>query len=112
MDEKSKVYVLTDERSVILRCEGGYTIGNIKNISEWTLIAEGDGDRFNLCQTHYFDALYTDDGIPRYKLIESVPVLRMPSEIDADRKPPHYEPTIEERINDLEIAICEIMDAI
>lgn len=112
MDEKSKVYVLTDERGVILRCEGGYTIGNIKNISEWTLIGEGYGDRYNLCQTHYFDSLYTDDGIPRYKLMDGVPVLRMPSEIESDRVPAHYEPSLEERINDLEIAICEIIDSL
>ena len=85
MDEKSKVYVLTDERGVIMRCEGGYTIDNIDDISKWTLIAEGDGDRFNLCQSNYFDALYTDDGIPRYKLLDGVPVMRMPSEIEADR---------------------------
>lgn len=85
MEDKSKVYVLTDEQNRILRCEGGYTIGNIENISEWTLIGEGTGDRHNLCQTHFFDSLYTDDGIPRYKLLEGVPVLRMPSEIEADR---------------------------
>ena len=85
MDEKSKVYVLTDEQNRILACDGGYTIGNIQNISKWTLIGEGDGDRYNLCQTHYFDSLYTEDGIPRYKMIEGVPVMRMPSEINADR---------------------------
>ena len=85
MDEKSKVYVLVDERGVILRCDGGYTIGNIDDISKWTLIGEGTGDRYNLCQSNYFDALYTEDGIPRYKLLDGVPVMRMPSEIEADR---------------------------
>lgn len=112
MNERSKVYVLTDERGVILRCEGGYTAGNIENIADWILIAEGTGDKYNLCQTHFFDAIRTEDGIPRYKLLDGVPVLRLPSEIDADRVPAHYEPSLEERINDLEIAICEIMDAI
>ena len=85
MDEKSKVYALVDPDGRILACDGGYTISNIEDISAWILIDEGEGDRYNLCQSHYFDALRTDDGIPRYKLLEGVPVLRMPSEIDADR---------------------------
>ena len=64
---KSKVYVYTDEKSRIICCEGGYTIGNTKDLAGWTLIDEGNGDRYNLCQSHYFeDGLYTEVGIPRY----------------------------------------------
>ena len=57
---KSKVYVKLDNQNRVIQCEGGYTIDNIKNIGEWTLIDEGEGDRFNLCQSNYFDGgLYT-----------------------------------------------------
>lgn len=85
--EKSKVYIKIDEKSRILACEGGYTITNIKNIDEWIFIDEGEGDRYNLCQTHYFDdGLFTEDGICRYKYIDGDCALRDASEIEADRK--------------------------
>lgn len=83
---KSKVYVLLDGDK-IKRCEGGYTMGNIQNIAEWTLIDEGNGDKYNLCQSHYFDGgLYTDDGIHRWKYVDGQCVLRTDAEIEADRE--------------------------
>lgn len=81
---KSKVYVLLDERSRVLRCEGGYTMSNIDNIDKWTYVDEGYGDKYNLCQAHYFDQLYTEDGIPRYKYADSACVLRSDAEIAED----------------------------
>ena len=85
-DMKSKVYIRIDDNGCILRCEGGYTMGNIKNTDEWILIDEGLGDRYNLCQSNYFDGgLYTDDGIPRYKWDGERAVERTEEEIEADR---------------------------
>lgn len=82
---KSKVYVLLDGDKII-RCEGGYTMSNIQDIDAWTYIDEGSGDRYNLCQIHYFDGgLYTDDGITRYKLEDGHAVARTDEEIEADR---------------------------
>ena len=90
----SKVYVLTDDRSRIIRCEGGYTIGNIADFTGWVQIDEGPGDKYNLCQSHYFDGgLYTDDGIPRYALADGAPVLRSDEEIEADRAAIVHAPT-------------------
>ena len=95
---KSRVYVLTDERKRITRCEGGYTTP--ADLTGWLCIDEGTGDRFNLCQNHYFDGgLYTMDGIPRYKLQDGAPVLRSEEEIEADRaaRPdPVRQPTVAE----------------
>lgn len=85
-DIKSKVYVKTDERGRIIRCEGGYTAP--VDLSGWTEIDEGVGDRFNLAQSQYFpDGLYTDDGILRYKLLDGAPAERTAEELDADRLP-------------------------
>lgn len=85
MDDQSKVYILVDEECCILRCDGGYTIGNVDE-SRWILIDAGDGDRFNLCQSHYFEGgLYTEDGICRYKYVEGECVLRSETEMDYDR---------------------------
>ncbi len=82
---KSKVYIQADEQNRIIRCEGGYTTPKV--LSGWTYIDEGAGDRYNLCQSHYFDGgLYTTDGIPRYGLMDGKPVLRADDEIEADRK--------------------------
>lgn len=83
--QKSKVYVLLDERSSVLRCEGGYTMSNIDDVSQWTYIDEGTGDRYNLCQSHYLDGnLYTMQGIPRYKYKGGSCVLRSEAEIAED----------------------------
>lgn len=81
---KSKVYVMADELSRITRCEGGYTTPS--DLTGWTQIDEGTGDKYNLCQSHYFDGgLYTEDGIPRYKIVDGLAVERTPQEIAADR---------------------------
>lgn len=82
----SKVYIKTDLDGRILRCDGGYTVSNINDFSEWTLIDDGDGDRYNLCQTHYFDGgLRTWDGICRYAYDSGVVRMRTEEEIQTDR---------------------------
>lgn len=82
--KKSKVYVMADELSRITCCEGGYTTP--EDLTGWVQIDEGAGDRYNLCQSHYFpDGIYTKDGIPRYKLAGGKPVERTAEEIAADR---------------------------
>ena len=100
MDENvmSKVYVKANDYNLIIRCEGGYTIGNITDFTGWTLIDEGNGDKYNLCQSHYFPGgLYTEDGIPRYKLEGGQAVERTEEEIEADRASlPEPEPTAED----------------
>ena len=99
---KSKVYIQTDTDGRILRCEGGYTTPS--DLTDWTEIDEGTGDRYNLCQSHYFDGgLYTMDGIPRYRWDGSAAVLRTEEELEADRAArPAPPPTTNERIATLE----------
>ena len=78
----SKVYVLTDEQSRIIRCVGGYTTP--ADLSGWVQIDEGTGDHYNLGQPHYFEGgLHTEDGIPRYKLEDGKAVARTEEEIAA-----------------------------
>lgn len=100
MDENtSKVYVLADEQGRIIRCEGGYTTPI--DLTGWVQIDEGTGDRYNLCQSNYFDgSLYTEDGIPRYKLVDGKVVERTEEEIAADRAAlPAPEPTTAELLD-------------
>lgn len=99
MEIKSKVYVQTDDRDRITHCEGGYTIGNITDFTGWVQIDEGAGDKYNLCQSHYFDRIYTEDGIPRYKLVDGQAVERTQEEIEADRAAiPAPPPTAQEQL--------------
>lgn len=88
MDENtmSRVYIRVDAQGRIIRCEGGYTMSNIADVSEWIFIDEGSGDRYNLCQSNYFDGgLYTEDGICRYVWSNNKYRLRTEQEMDADR---------------------------
>lgn len=83
-ETKSKVYIQTDDRNRVIRCEGGYTTP--ANLAGWIEIDEGNGDRYNLCQSNYFDGgLYTFDGIPRYKWDGERAIERTETEIEADR---------------------------
>ena len=111
----SKVYVLPDERRCILRCEGGYTISNIEDITQWVLIDEGYGDRYNLCQSNYFTKpLYEKHGIPVYKLNElDKPVERTSEEIAEDVAAlPPIPPSPQERIAELEAENYDLKIAI
>ena len=85
----SKVYIKIDDKNRIIACDGGYTISNIENIIEWIFIDEGYGDKYNLCQTHYFDGgLFTEEMVCRYKYENGVAVLRTEEEINADTPKP------------------------
>ena len=103
-DDKSKVYIQTDADGRILRCDGGYTTP--ADLTGWLEIDEGNGDRYNLCQSHYFDGgLYTMDGIPRYHWDGSKAILRSEDELEADRSAitePESSGTIEDRVAALE----------
>ena len=85
MDEKSKVYALTDTVGRVIRIDGGYTINNIQDIEEWIFVDEGVGDRFDLCQNNYLPKPLTDErGVYRYKLASGGIVERTAAEMDAD----------------------------
>lgn len=102
-ETQSKVYIQTDDSGRILRCEGGYTTP--ADLTGWLEIDEGTGDRYNLCQSHYFDGgLYTMGSIPRYHWDGTQAVERTEEELEADRTAlPEPEPTtIEARVAALE----------
>ena len=103
-ETQSKVYIQTDTEGRIIRCDGGYTTPHDQ--TGWIEIDEGTGDKYNLCQSHYFDGgLYTMDGIPRYRWDGSAAVLRTEEELEADRAAipePKPSKTVEARLMALE----------
>ena len=111
-ETQSKVYIQIDTEGRILRCEGGYTTP--ADLTGWIEIDEGTGDKYNLCQSHYFDGgLYTMDGIPRYRWDGTQAVERTEEELEADRAarpapPPTTEEVLLELAADHEARLCEI----
>ena len=80
---KSRVYVLCDSESRILRLEGEYSLP--ADLTGWTKIDEGYGDRFSLAQSHYLDKPLYDGAVLRYKLVDGKVVERTAEEIEADK---------------------------
>ena len=109
---KSKVYIQTDTKGRIIRCEGGYTTP--ADLTNWIKIDEGFGDKYNLAQSHYLaKPLYTQDGIPQYKLDDGVVTPRTKDEIEADRSKlpqPEIQPTNKE-LMDAILELSKTMEA-
>lgn len=102
----SKVYIFVNKKSYIVRCEGGYTTP--KDLDGWIQIDEGIGDKYNLCQSNYFEGgLFTDDGIPRYKFTNGKVEERTEEEINNDRLPIIKN----QKINELRVANDSAIDA-
>ncbi len=80
---KSRVYVLTDSESRVLRLEGEYSLP--VNLDGWTKIDEGNGDKYALAQSHYLDKPLYDGAVLRYKLVDGKVVERTAEEIEADK---------------------------
>lgn len=89
LSPKSKVYVLIDSNNYITRIEGQYSLP--LDLTDWILIDEGYGDKYNLAQTHYFDKpLITQDGIYQYKLVGTTPIERSEEEIAVERETKNF----------------------
>ncbi len=80
---KSRVYVQTDSESRVLRLEGEYSLP--ADLTGWTKIDEGYGDRFSLAQSHYLEKPLYDGAVLRYKLVDGKVVERTAEEIEADK---------------------------
>lgn len=80
---KSRVYVLLDSESRVLRLEGEYSLP--ADLTGWTKIDEGIGDRFSLAQSHYLEKPLYDGAVLRYKLVDGKVVERTAEEIEADK---------------------------
>lgn len=76
-----RVYVQTDERGRITAVNSSAFVSD-----DWGAeIDQGFGDQYHHAQGNYFpQPIYTEDGIPRYKLVDGSPVERTEEEIAAD----------------------------
>lgn len=79
------VFVKTDESGCITEVNSSVFLSSTDG---WTKIDEGTGDRYHHAQGNYLPLpIYTEDGFPRYKLVDGKPVERTEEELDADRLP-------------------------
>ena len=80
--EPYRVYVQTDDGGRITAVNSSAFVS-----ADWgTEIDRGFGDKYHHAQGNYFTApVYTEDGIPRYKLVDGQAVERTEEEIGADR---------------------------
>lgn len=94
------VYVKVDESNRITAINSSAFLADVTG---WTEIDSGYGDKYHHAQGNYFDKpLYDERGICRYKLVNGRPVERTQEEMDADYVPPKVKPTDTERILQLE----------
>lgn len=82
------VYVQTDEQGRITAVNSSSFVS-----SNWgTEIDQGYGDQYHHAQGNYFpQPIYTEDGLPRYKLVDGQAVERTAEEVEADRGANHIE---------------------
>lgn len=91
-----RVYVQTDEQGRITAVNSSAFVS-----ADWgTEIDQGYGDQYHHAQGNYFPGpIYTDDGIPRYKLQDGQAVKRAEEEMEADRAAiPAPPPTAQEQL--------------
>ena len=94
------VYAKVDESNRITAINSSAFLADVTG---WTEIDSGYGDKYHHAQGNYFDKpLYDERGICRYKLVDGKPVERTQEEMDADYVPPEDKPTDAERISQLE----------
>ena len=105
-----KVYVRTDAEKRITAVNSA---AFLPDVSGWTEIDEGEGDKYNLAQAHYFpQPLIDDNGIFRYRLSDGSAVERSAEEMAADLAAiptPPYQPTDGERLDALEAAVLDLI---
>ena len=102
------VYVQTDEQGRITAVNSSAFVS-----ADWGAeIDQGYTDREHHAQGNYFpQPIYTDDGLPRYKLVDGQAVERTEDEIAADRAAiPAPPPTQEDRLSALEGALLALME--
>ena len=98
--EPYHVYVQTDEQGRITAINSSAFVS-----MEWgTEIDSGFGDRFHHAQGNYFPKpIYTQHGIPRYKLVDGKAEERTEEEIQVDISAlPPPPPSLSERVEALE----------
>ena len=83
-DIEYAVYAKTDDRNVITAINSS---AFLSDVTGWTEIDEGEGDKYHHAQNNYLSAGLTDEnGVFNYKLIDGKPELRTAEEKASELK--------------------------
>ena len=86
MNENDSVYVRTDDAGHIIDINSS---GFLSDLTGWTEIDQGQGDKYHHAQGNYLPGpLMTDGGAYRYKLVNGKVVECTPEEIAEEEKSP------------------------
>lgn len=98
------VYVKVDESNRVTSINSSAFLADVTG---WTEIDSGYGDKYHHAQGNYLDKpLYDKRCICRYKLVDGAAVERTQEEMDSDYVPPEVRPTDAERISELEAKLA------
>lgn len=104
------VYVKLDDANRITAVNSS---AFLRDVTGWTEIDSGYGDKYHHAQGNYFPMSIMDErGVYRYRLEDGQPVERTQEEMDADYVPPAHQPSESERIAQLEAALNAIEEGI
>ena len=100
------VYVRTDDAGRVTAINSDAFLADVTG---WTQIDEGYGDRCHHAQGNYLPGpLWDDRSVCRYKLVDGQVVKRTQAEMDADYTPPVPVLTAEQRMDEIEAAMMEL----
>lgn len=111
MEQPYIVYIKPDDANRITAVNSG---AFLRDVTGWTEIDSGYGDRYHHAQGNYFEKPIMDErGIYRYKMVDGKPVERTQEEMDADYAArPAHPLSDKERIAALEEALTAIEEGI
>ena len=95
------VYVITNGYGYITAVNSS---AFLEDVSGWTEVDSGAGDKYHHAQGNYFPlSIMTDGGAYRYKLVDGVPVECTPEEIQAQEaaNQPEQVPTLLDEVESL-----------
>lgn len=82
MEEEYTVYVQVNEGGCVVAVNSSAFLTSTQS---WIEVERGSGDKYHHAQGNYLPKpIYTDEGIPRYRLEDGAIVQRSPEEIEAD----------------------------
>jgi hypothetical protein len=99
------VYVKTNSDGYIIAINSSEFL---TDTTEWAEIDSGYGDKYHHAQGNYLpEAIFTDSGVYRYKLVDGTPVECTSEDIKAQEEANEVAlpPTTEERVEALEAAV-------
>lgn len=103
-----RVYIKTDSKN---RITGINSELFIDDVSGWTEIDSGDGDKFAHAQGNYLPLpLMDENGCYRYKFQNGIISERSADEMAADMPAPEYSVSTEQRLTAMENAVEEIIN--